>query len=292
MTRPGKITIAADGKKKFSAAVFEVIRTKFAPQIGGNVNDGVRRVAEHVAPRMPADVTVGELEDVIPQLVAKFVTESSSSNGHTNDGRLPLDEDAQKCWDLGRWRGKLTVHGLEAKYKGVAVISKEMVDAYSAELVAEKEKIAKIANEQPDGGVEVCGAPVHKGAREPFQLTKRFRPEKDQVTGEWRPKKHPQGDDLIQVGNIFIVIAEDGTASKVFFCPECRDEMWQLARNSAQKATFYTRESAERKIGKMRESVEGQKSLAAQLQSAGNWARGTRKGGQGDWRQTRAGGKR
>lgn len=294
--KPKTIVLVSDGQKKFGSEVFDLIRTKLAPSVGGNVNLGVKLAAEHFAPQMPATVTVAEIGDAIVKIAAKFEAESKQPvNG--NDGRLPLDDVAQKMWDTGQWRGKLTVHGLRQRFaaeiKDGVNLSTSMIDAYATEQVAEKAKVTLLVDEKPDPDSKpvACESPVHRGDSAPFQPTIRFRLTRDDA-GELVRMKHSQGEDFIQVGNFLVVPAgdEEKAADRaVPYCAECREEAWQLGRATETKVTFYTFAGATRKLGAMKKAVEGHDALAAQLKSAGaktfGGAMGTRK--LTDWRRSR-----
>ncbi len=292
MAKPKKIVLVSDGQKKFGAEVFDLIRTALAPMVGGNVNLGVKLAAEHFAPRKPATVTVTELETAIPAIAAKF--EAESNRKPDNGGRLPLNDEAQKLWDSGQWKGKLTVHGLAEKYsaeiKDEVDLTTSMIDAYAAELAVEKARIAEIVDEKPDPDSEpvACGSSVHKGSSEPFQPTVRYRLTRNDA-GELVRMKHPQGDSFIQVGNFLVVLNDEGNdGAMVPFCSDCREAGWAYGRANEQKVTFYTFSGAKRKLDATKKSAEGQVALGDMIKKAaakvfGN--SGTRN--QRDWRNTR-----
>ncbi|MDO8574784.1 MAG: hypothetical protein Q7R61_00675 [bacterium] len=293
MAKPKKIVLASDSQKKFGAEVFDLVRTKLAPMVGGNVNLGVKLAAEHFAPRMPATVTVAELEDAISKIAAKFAEESKTEK-RDNGGRLPLNDEAQKLWDSGQWRGKLTVHGLASKYaaeiKDGVDLTTSMIEAYAAELAVEKARIAELVDENPDpdSGPVACGSPVHKGSSEPFQPTVRYRLTRNDA-GELVRMKHPQGDSFIQVGNFLVVLNDEGSdGAMVPYCSDCREAGWAYGREHEEKVTFYTFAGAKRKLDATKKSAEGQVALGDQIKKAA--ARifsgsGTRN--QRDWRSTR-----
>lgn len=293
--KPKHVVLKSDVEKKFSAEVFDLMRIKLTPKVGGNVNLGVKLAAEYFAPRKPATVTVAELGDAIPQIVAKFEAESKSVA--SNSGRLPLGDEAQKEWDSGKWRGKLTVHGLRQRFtaeiKDNVDLTTGMLDTYAAELAAEKAKVAELVSERddPDSKPVACGSPVHRGSSEPFQPTIRFRLTRDDA-GELVRMKHPQGAVFVEVGNFLVVPGDEENkvaASGVPYCPDCREAGWQLGRETETKVTFYTFSGAQRKLGAMKKSTEGQVALGDQIKAAA--ARvfggvGTRRQ-RADWRQNR-----
>ena len=304
MPRPKKIVLKSDGDKKFSAEVFDLVRTKLASMVGGNVNLGVKRAAEHFAPRAPATVTVAEMGDAIPQIATKFEAESSKS-ADSNTGRLPLNTEAQENWDSGKWRGKLTVHGLRKRFAAEigdnVELTTSLLDVYTAELAVEKAKIAELVDEKPDpdsNNPVTCGSPAHRGSSEPFQPTIRFRLTRNDA-GELVRMRHPKGDDFIQVGNFLVVPAGDeegATNQAVPYCPDCREAGWEYARNAVDKdgntkpikLTFYTRGGAQRVLDATKKSAESQAALGDQIRAAA--ARvfsgsGTRR--QRDWHNSR-----
>lgn len=296
MARPRKIVLKLDEEKRFSAEVFDLVRTKLAPAIGGSINLGVKLAAEYFSPRKPASVVAAEMGDAIPQIAAKFAEESNKRSTADN-GRLPLNDEAQKEWDSGRWKGKLTVHGLRQKYtKEIADgvdLTKSMVDAYAAELEAERARGAELADEKPDpdSGPVKCEAPVHRGEAVPFQPTVRFRLYRNEEGGLER-KKHDRGEDFIQIGNFLVVPAggeekaEDDRA--VPYCASCREVAWEFARQNKQKLTFYTAAGARRKLGRMKETAEGQAALGDQInRAAARTFGGSGTRSQRDWRTTR-----
>lgn len=291
MAKPRKIVLKSDNDKKFGSEVFDLIRTQLASKIGGNVNLGVKLAAEHFAPRMPGKITADEMLAAISKIAAEFEAESARK---PDNGRLPLNDEAQKLWDSGQWRGKLTVYGLRKRFEAEigdnVDLTVGMIDAHAAELVAEKTRIAELVSEKSDGNMEQCGFPAHQGSNEPFQLTKRFRPEKDETTGEWRRKKHPQGNEEIEIGNILVLKDEETgeVTSTVSYCHECREKMWNYAREKGEKVTFYTRAGAQRVLEAAKKSAEGQVALGDQLKKAAArvfGGSGTRN--QRDWRTTR-----
>ena len=172
MAKPPRIKLDSDNQKKFSAEVFDLIRTKLAPKVGGNVNLGVKLAAEYFAvqeilidgekkekPRMPATVTAVEMGDAIPKIAEQFAESAKKKSLANDDGRLPLTngfdanvlnkhskpDNAQAMWDLGRWKGLITIRGLTAKYAveiaAGGKLTEELVDGYAAELKAEKAKL-------------------------------------------------------------------------------------------------------------------------------------------------------
>lgn len=297
MAKPKHIVTKSDEQKKFSDEVFNnLIRIQLAPKVGGNVNLAVKLAAEHFAPRMPATVTVAEMGDAIPQIAVKFETETKKQPP-ANDGRLPLNDEVQKMWDSGTWKGKLTVHGLRQRFaaeiKDGVDLTRSMIDAYVAEQATEKAKIVELVDEKvdPDSGPVACESPVHYGDNEPFQPTIRYRLTRNDA-GELVRMRHSQGEDFIQIGNFLVVPADDEEKTvdrAVPYCADCREAAWSVGRETETKVTFYTAVSAQRKLGKMRESAEGNAALAAQLKSAGartfGGSYGTRK--LGDWRRSR-----
>ncbi len=302
--KPKKVVLNSDGDRRFSAEVYGLIETKLAPKVGGNPGFGVKLAAEHFAPRMPATVTVAEMEDAIPQIAAKFEAESKKPAASNNGGRLPLNDEAQKEWDSGRWKGKLTVHGLRQRFaaeiEDKVDLTVSMLDAYTAELAAEEARVAELANEHddPDSKPVACGSPVHRGANEPpFQPTIRFRLTRNSA-GELVRMKHPQGDTYIEVGNFLVVPAGDEEKAvdrAVPYCADCREAAWSFGRETETKVTFYTFAGAQRTLGKMKESAEGNAALASQLKSAGAKTFGGAYGSRKTWktdRDWRRGGKR
>ncbi|HEY4494901.1 MAG TPA: hypothetical protein VJC01_00400 [Candidatus Paceibacterota bacterium] len=297
MAKPKKIVLKSDGDKKFSAEVFDLVRTKLAPMVGGNVNLGVKLAAEHFAPRKPATVTVTELEAAIATITEKFEAESKSANSNTD--RLPLGDEAQANWDSGKWKGKLTVHGLRQKFAaeiedGVDLTT-GMLDAYAAELAVEKAKIAELVSEHddPDSKLAVCGSPVHRGDNAPFQHTVRYRLTRNDARDLVR-MKHPQGDSFIEVGNFLVVLNDEGNdGAMVSYCPDCRDAAWQFGRENETKVTFYTFAGAQRKLDAVKKSAEGQVALGDQLKKAAAkvfGGAGTRRDrARPDWRRSRGG---
>lgn len=293
--KPKKIVLKSDDLKRFGAEVFDLVRIQLAPKVGGNVNLGVKLAAEYFAPRKPGEVTAAEMGDAIPQITAKFEKESTQKS--QNNGRLPLNDETQILWDSGNWRGKLTVHGLrkrfEAEIRDNVDLTVGMIDAYAAELAAEKARVAELANEHDDSDSSkpvACGSPVHRGSSEPFQPTVRFRLTRNDA-GELVRMKHPMGDDFIEVGNFLVVPAgdEEGAADRaVPYCADCREAAWALGRETETKVTFYTFSGAKRKLGAMQKSAEGNAALGDQIKAAAArtfGGSGTRS--QRDWRTTR-----
>ena len=253
MAKPGKIKMATDDKKKFNQpGVIELLR-QIAEKNGWRLGLAVWAASEAVRPKAPADVSSADLEAATPEIVSRGKREKDGKDGNkaTNNDRLPLDEGAQKCWDLGRWRGKITVHGLVARYAGEIVGGKEftteMVDAYVSELAARKKAIAKLVDEKLDpdpavaGKLMPCAAPRHYGANEPVELTQRFLLERGDDE-KLRRKQHGKGDggDIV-AGELLRadvenfpgevppgeVKIEEGRAIVAFgvrYCSSCRSE--------------------------------------------------------------------
>lgn len=294
MPKPRKIVLKLDEQKRFGAEVFDLVRTKLTPKIGGNVNLGVKLAAEYFAPRKPGEVTMVEVEAAIDKIVEKFEAETKKPAG--NDGRLPLNDEAQMLWDSGQWRGKLTVHGLRKRFEAEigdnVDLTVGMIDAFAAELAAEKARVVELANEHydPDSKTVACESPVHRGEEKQFQPTVRFRLTRNDA-GELVRMKHPQGDDFIEVGNFLVVPAGDvegATDRAVPYCADCREAAWALGRETETKVTFYTTAYAKRKLGAMQKSAEGNAALGDQIKKAAArvfGGSGTRN--QRDWRTTR-----
>ncbi len=299
--KPKKVVLNSDGDRRFSAEVYGLIETKLAPKVGGNPGFGVKLAAEHFAPRMSATVTVAEMEDAIPQIAAKFAAESKKPAG--NDGRLPYDDELQAEWDAGVYKNQVTVHGIRQRFaaeiKDGVDLTPSMMKAYAAELAEEKARVAELVSEHddPDSKPVACGSPVHRGANEPFQPTIRFRLTRNSAK-ELVRMKHPQGDTYIEVGNFLVVPAGDEEKAvdrAVPYCADCREAAWSFGRETETKVTFYTFAGAQRKLGKMKESAEGNAALASQLKSAGAKTFGGAYGSRKTWktdRDWRRGGKR
>lgn len=299
MGKPGKIVLKSDeekaAQKRFGAGVFDLVRTKLAPAVGGNINLAVKLAAEYFTPRKPSEVTAAEMGDAIPQIAAKFKIES----GRNENGQLPLNDETQKLWDSGQWRGKLTVRGLAQRYaaeiKDGVDLTLSMVEAYAAELAAEKAAIAKLVDEHddPDSRPVACGSPVHRG-NEPFQPTVAFRLERNSA-GELARRKHAQGDEYIVQGNFLILKGEDGAVTgQVAYCPSCREAARKAARSTEppMKLTFYTAAGLRRVQDAAKKSAEDNATLFGQLRSASSRTYGgtfaTRKGGgDRDWKINR-----
>lgn len=322
MAKPKKIVLKSDDLKRFGAEVFDLVRTKLAPKIGGNVNLGVKLAAEHFAPRKPGEVTVVEMETAIPVIAAKFEVETKRPSGN-DDGRLPLNDEAQKLWDSGQWRGKLTVHGLRKKFEAEigdnVDLTVGMIDAYAAELATEKARVTELVSEHddPDSRPMACESPVHRGEEREFQPTVAFRLERTD-DGALVRRKHDQGDEYMEVGN-FLIREEE--ADRISYCKSCREAArvrvreakeqadalrHQLTTASAEekpklqkaladaeelaniKLTFYTASGSKRKLDAMKNSAEGNAALAAQLKSvAARTFGGSGTRSQRDWRTTR-----
>lgn len=298
--KPKTIVLKSDDQKKFGPEVFDLIRTGLTPKIGGNVKLGVKLAAEAFAPRMPATVTVAEMGDAISQIVVKFEAESSKQPINGNDGRLPLNDEAQKLWDSGEWRGKLTVHGLRERFKAEITdgvdLTASMINAYAADQVAEKAKVVELVSERddPDSKPVACESPAHRGDEKSFQPSvahKLFRND----AGQLERQKHNQGDEYILVGNFLVLKDEEGRVSgQAAYCADCRDAAREMARNAEPpiKLTFYTASGAKRVQEAATRSAETNEALMSQLKSAGartfGVSYGTRKV-KGDWRVTRGG---
>ncbi|OGD25535.1 hypothetical protein A2819_02075 [Candidatus Azambacteria bacterium RIFCSPHIGHO2_01_FULL_40_24] len=319
MAKPKKIVLKSDSDKKFGAEVFDLIRTALTPKVGGNVNLGVKLAAEHFAPRKPATVTVVELETAISEIAKKFEAESGRKSD--NDGRLPLNDEAQKLWDSGQWKGKLTVHGLRQRYaaeiKDGVDLTLSMLDAYTAELAVEKAKIAELVDEHDDPDAPAkfpCGVPSHRGENEPLKLQGRnllFRND----AGELARMRHAKGDGgEIIAGDVFVLttsgaeefnsrekdpakhivlteaeIAEGGR--RTIFCKNCRMAALDEGREEGFKLTFYTWAGAQRVLDATKKSAEGKEQTSNLLRAAAARvfdSRGTRRDrARPDWRRNR-----
>lgn len=305
MAKPSKIVLKSDEQKKFSAEVFDLVRTKLASLVGGNVNLGVKLAAEYFAPRKPGEVTVEEMGDAIPQIAAKFEADTKSSAGDRNGSdRLPLNDESQKLWDSGTWKGKLTVHGLRERFKAEigdnVDLTLSMINAYVAELAAEKAAIAKLLDERPDpeSGPVKCESPVHRGEEREFQPVVAFKLFRNDAR-QLERQKHDQGGELIRVGNFLVLKDEEGKVSgQAAYCAACRDAAREMARNASIKLTFYTAAGAKRVQEAAARSAETNAAMMTQLRSAGARTFGGRGIGKvarsdKDWRTTRGrGGKK
>lgn len=314
MARPKTIVTKSDEQKKFSGEVFDLIRTKLAPVVGGNVNFAVKLAADSFTPRKPGEVTAVEMGDAIPQIIAKFAADAKQPV-NSNDDRLPLNDEAQKLWDSGTWKGKLTIHGLRDRFKaeikdGVD-LTKSMVEAYVAELAAERAKVVELLDEQPDPDKKelvACVFVAHRGDEDDdrqFQPTisyKLFR----NSDGKLERQKHSQGNEYIRVGH-FLVLKDEKTGEVTgeteAYCSSCRDAARELARNVVDKdgnptpvkLTFYTWAGAHRVVSAAKQRAEIDVAATKQIQSAGartfGGGYGTRKV-KGDWRATRGASRR
>jgi len=317
--RPKKIVLKSDEQKKFGAEVFDLVRTKLAQMVGGNVNLAVKLAAEHFAPRKPSTVTVAEMEDAISKIASKF--EAESSKPAANGGRLPLNDEAQENWDSGQWRGKLTVHGLRQRFAaeiedGVDLTT-SMLDAFKAELEVEKARVAERVNEHDDPDAPAtkfsCGVPSHRGANESFTLQSRnllFRND----AGELTRMRHAKGEGSeIVAGDVFVLttseaeefnsrekdpakhivlteaeIAEGGR--RTVFCKNCRMAALDEGREEGFKLTFYTWAGATAKMVVAKKSAEGKEQTSNLLRAAAAkvfGGSGTRRDrARPDWRRT------
>ena len=320
MAKPKKIVLKSDGDKKFGAEVFDLVRTGLAQMVGGNVNLGVKLAAEHFAPRMPATVTVAELESAISEIAKKF--EDESGRKIDNNGRLPLDTEAQDQWDSGRWKGRLTVHGLRKRFASEigdnVELTTGMMDAYTAELAVEKAKVAELVSEHDDPDAPAtkfsCGVPSHRGANESFTLQSRnllFRND----AGELTRMRHAKGEGSeIVAGDVFVLttseaeefnsrekdpakhivlteaeIAEGGR--RTIFCKNCRMAALDEGREENLKLTFYTWAGATAKMVAAKKLAEGKEQTSNLLRAAAArvfGGSGTRRDrARPDWRRNR-----
>lgn len=301
MAKPRKIVLVSDDQKRFGAEVFDLIRTKLALAVGGNINLGVKLAADYFAPRKPGEVTAVELGDAIPQIVAKFEADSAAEAASNHD-RLPFEDEMQKDWDSGLYKGQVTVRGLferfAAEIKDDVEISKSMFKAYLGELAVEKARVAELLNEQPDpGSVPVdCVFAAHRGDDRKFQPTfvhKLFRND----VGQLERQKHSQGGEFILVGNFLVLKDEETgqvTGETAAYCSPCRDAAREMARNAEPsiKITFYTTAGAKRVVAAAKSRVEIDAAAMRQIQSAGARTFGGRGAGKtskvdSDWRTTR-----
>ena len=322
MAKPKKIVLASDGDKKFGAKVFDLVRTELAQMVGGNVNLGVKLAAEHFAPRMPATVTVAELETAIPQIAAKFGAEAKQQPA--NNGRLSLDDKAQENWDppVQRWKGAFSVNMVRQRFaaelKDGVSLSTGMLDTFKAELAVEKAKVAELVSEHDDPDAPAtkfsCGVPSHRGANESFTLQSRnllFRND----AGELTRMRHAKGEGgEIVAGDVFVLttseaeefnsrekdpakhivlteaeIAEGGR--RTIFCKNCRMAALDEGREENLKLTFYTWAGATAKLEVAKKSAEGTEQTSKLLRAAAARVfdgRGTRRDrARPDWRRNR-----
>lgn len=304
MAKPKNIVTAMDEQKKFSQPGATELLRQIAEKQEWSLGFVVWAASKVVKPKAPADVTKDEIEVATAEIIArgkkeKDEKEDAKQPANGNDGRLPLNDEAQNLWDSGSWRGKLTVHGLRQRFvaeiKDGVDITASMVNAYVAEMATEKARIAELVAEQddPDSKPVACGSPVHRGGNEPFQPSvahKLFRNDAGQLVRQ----KHSQGDEFILVGNFLVLKDEEGRVSgQAAYCADCRDAAREMARNAEPpiKLTFYTASGAKRVQEAATRSAETNEALMSQLKSAGartfGGGYGTRK--LGDWRRSRGG---
>lgn len=281
MGRPPKIKMAVDEKKTFSQpGVIEALRAISEKQ-EWSLGFVVWAASEAVKPKAPADVSAADLEAATPEIISRGKREKGDKeNGKVasnKDGRLPLNDEVQKLWDAGTWKGKLSVHGLRERFKaeikdGVD-LTLSMLDAYAAELATEKAKIFELLDEQPDpdSGPVSCESPVHRGDEKSFQPAvahKLFR----NSTGALERQKHYQGNEFILVGNFLVLKDEEGTVTgQAAYCAACRDAAREMARNAEPpiKLTFYTAAGTKRVQEAATRLAETNAALMSQLKSAG-----------------------
>ncbi|MBI2635009.1 MAG: hypothetical protein HYW79_00460 [Parcubacteria group bacterium] len=206
MAKPRKIVVAADDKKRFSQqGVIEALK-RIAEKQGWSLGFAVWAASEVVKPRMPADVTVAEIEAATAEIISRGKREKAEKDGSSrpaNDDRLLFDSEMQADWDAGLYKGQATVRGIRQRFAAEAKdgveITRSMFRHYLSELAAEKAAIAELVAEQPDpdplvaGKKMPCATPRHRGYNEPVELTQRFLLERGD-DGKLHRRQHGKGD--------------------------------------------------------------------------------------------------
>ncbi|MBI2100975.1 MAG: hypothetical protein HYT47_03070 [Candidatus Vogelbacteria bacterium] len=272
--KPGHIVLKSDEQKKFSQpGAIELLR-KLANDQGWTYGFMVFAAAKYFEPKMPADVTSAELEAASAEIISRGKREKGEKGDGrpVNDGRLPLDTDAQANWDppVYRWKGAFSVNMVQRRFaaeiKDGVDLTTSMLDAFKAELVMEKARVAELVSEHDDSDAPAkfpCGVPSHRGENEPFTLQSRhllFRNDARELTR----MRHAKGDGgEIIAGDVFVLttsgveefnsrekdpakhivlteaeIAEGGR--RTIFCKNCRMAALDEGREEGLKLTFYT----------------------------------------------------
>ncbi len=268
--KPPKITVskpATTDERPFNPEAHAVIRElALKPPFNGNSNFLVKEAIAHFGG--PEKSRLASAEDVraaIDQIVAKAMAGDADSNS-----RLPLTGPAQDEWDRGRdsrWNNKVRVADMRERFKNSPEITPEMIDSYVAELEAEEKVKKELINEQsdPKSGLVSCVFELHKeGKPREFQPTTKFRITRG--TNGWERQKHPQGDDLIRVGNFYVPPTADGEEPRAdAYCSDCRELAWKMGRETNTKLTFHDREGADRKIAAILKTRKKVGAAASQL---------------------------
>lgn len=252
MAKPKMIVTVADDKKRFSqTGAIEALK-KIAEKNEWSLGFTVWAASEVVKPKAPADVSAADLEAMTAEIVSLGKREKAEKDGRpANDDRLPLNDEAQKLWDSGEWKGRLTINGLRQRFaaeiKDGVDLTTSMIKAYVAELAAEKAVVTELVSEKPDpdplvaGKVMPCAASRHYGDNVAVELTQRFLLERGD-DGKLRRKQHGKGDggnivagELLRVGiEAFlgdippgVVRIEEAGKTLAFgvrYCGHCRSE--------------------------------------------------------------------
>lgn len=259
----------ATDENRLRPEAFEVARLDLAPKLNGNVNFAVKTVADFVAPRKLGEVTADEIRASLDAIVAK----TKAGDAGDND-RLPLSGEAQDEWvrkNASRWYKKFSVEDVRERFsaeiRGGETITPEMLDTLATEKAAEEAQKRELVGERPDPKSETvsCVFELHKdGKPREFQPTTKFRITRG--TNGWERQRHPQGDDLIRVGNFYVPPTADSEEPRAdAYCHDCRELAWKMGRETNTKLTFHDREGADRKIAAITKARQKVGAAANQL---------------------------
>lgn len=268
-----------------------------------------------------AKVTAAKFEHAYGEITAMYRAQTEEERVEASDtgGRLPLSSGAQDKWDLKAQSPYYKAFSIQdvrdrfaGKIKAGEEITEQDLDTLKAEKEAEKAAIAKLVDARDDGAKELCGSPAHPdNVAKEFQLVAKFRIERGNE-GAWRRKKHAQGTDDMEYGNVLVVGDQ-----MVFYDDSCRQAAWDvikkakddLAKNGPTmraaiaaeqdltkkaalqveldeltelantKLTFYSRAGAQRKIDAITKAEQKNSALVDQVKAAGNRVGGSRYSG-------------
>ena len=185
--------------------------------------------------KVQAKVTAAEFEAAYGEIKAMHRSQTDEKKVEASDnGRLPLSDEAQAEWDRGRnsrWFKKFSIQDIRdrfvTKIKGSEEVTEADLDTLAGEKDAEKAVIAGLVNARDDGAKENCGSPAHSDAvAKEFQPVAKFRIEwflTPEGNKSWRRRKHAQGNDDMEYGNVLVVDNQ-----QVFYCDPCRQAAWDV----------------------------------------------------------------
>lgn len=280
--RPRKIEFKDDKKKgAFEPATFDVIRTKLAPMVGGNVNYAVKLAADYVKANGKSDLSAIDANEVLDALKEIAATHKPQEGEDDERGGVDIktllndaavaefDRKDQSRWNRKFRVGQLVEYLTAKGYGEKNLASPEVVDAF----VAETEKLVDRKVDGPENSVcafRTAGLTVRVTGEDGQEkdvevqcisdINFRFTPVSEQIMLRDRSLlSHREGDlagKPVRNGSYMVNRAEKVGP----VCPRC---VSYLVKNSDRAIRFFDSARADEIVAGIQTRRSAQQGLAA-----------------------------